>query len=106
MPQMRPLVDGGSVHVVPQLKQLLSEPDLLPIDAVLYAVRPWAAGTDAVVLDGDDAPAGYEYLLEVNLVLDVLEVWSAWRGGRSPAPEEAAGAVIYYAERDAYLPTT
>lgn len=72
---------SASVHVVPQLMQLLSEPDVLPTDAVLYAVRPWTAGTDAVLIEGDKAPDGYEHLLEVDLVLEVLEVWSAWRGG-------------------------
>lgn len=103
---MRTLMGSASVHVVPQLMQLLSEPDALPTDAVLYAVRPWTAGTDAVLTEGDGAPAGYEYLLEVDLVLEVLEVWSAWRGGLHPTPEEAADAVIYYAECDAYLPAT
>jgi hypothetical protein len=103
---MRTSTSDASVHVVPELKQLLSQPDALHSDAVLYAIRPWTAETDAVVLVGDDAPAGYEYLLEVDLVLDVLEVWSAWRGGQSPTPEEAAKAVIYYAERDAYLQVT
>ena len=39
-------------------------------------------------------------------VLSVLEVWSAWRGGRIPTPEECAEVVIHYAERDAYLPVT
>lgn len=96
----------ASVLVVPELKQLLNQPDVLPTDAVLYAIRPWTTRTDAVVLVGADAPAGYEYLLEVDLVLDVLEVWSAWRGGLPPTPEEAAEAVIYYAQRDAYLPVT
>jgi hypothetical protein len=52
----------------------------------------------------EGAPAGFEYLLEVDAALSVLEVWSAWREGLRPTPEEAAEAVIHYAERDAYLP--
>ena len=43
---------------------------------------------------------GFDYLLEVDLVLDVLETWSWWRGGQTPTAE----AIIHYAETDAYLP--
>lgn len=103
---MRAIVGDANVHFVADLKRLLHQPDALPSDAVLYARRPWAAATDAVVREGNDAPAGYDYLLEVDLVRGVLEVWSAWRGGLSPTPEEAAEAVIYYAEQDAYLPVS
>ena len=48
--------------------------------------------------------SGFEYLLEVDGVLSVLEVWSAWREGLRRTPEEAAEAVIHYGKRDAYLP--
>jgi hypothetical protein len=34
----------------------------------------------------------------------VVEVWSAWRNGQAPNDTEACGAVIYYAEHDAYEP--
>lgn len=88
------------------LRRLLHQPDALPSNAVVYARRPWAPGADAVVCDENDAPAGYDYLLEVDLVRDVLRVWTAWRGGVSPTPEDAAEAVVYYAERDAYLPVS
>ena len=47
---------------------------------------------------------GLEYLLEVFFVHDVLEVWSAWRGGRNPSVQEKCEAVTYYAENDSYLP--
>lgn len=92
------------MHDVPALEDVLSRPHDLPVDAVVYAVRPWSARTDAEVSDGDEPPVGHEYLLEVGVVLDVVEVWSAWRGGRLPTPGEAAEAVIHYAEHDAYLP--
>jgi len=89
-----------------QLRDLLREPDQLPTDAVLYAVRPWTATSDVVVSEADSPPDGHEYLLEVDVVLDVLRVWSAWRDEVLPTPEQAAEAVIHYAERDAYLPVS
>lgn len=49
-------------------------------------------------------PAGLTYLLEVSLARDVLDVWTSWRNGAQPSPEEAARAVIYYAQHDAYEP--
>jgi hypothetical protein len=91
---------------VATLRDVLSEPDQLPTDATVYAVRPWTASTDVVVSEADTPPDGHEYLLEVDVVLDVLRVWSAWRDGVLPTPEEAAEAVIHYAERDAYLPVS
>ena len=91
---------------VPTLTELLSDPTALPYDGTLYVVRPWAATAEAVADEAKDAPLGYEYLLEVHLALDVLETWSSWRGGRRPTAEEAADAVIYYAEQDAYPPVT
>jgi len=87
-----------------QLCDLLTQPDQLPTDAVLYAVRPWTATSDVVVSEADGPPDGHEYLLEVDVVLDVLRVWSAWREGALPTPEEAADAVIHYAELDGYMP--
>ena len=56
--------------------------------------------------EADGAPADFEYLLEVDLVVDVLTVWSSWRAGQAPTATEAAEAVIYYAEKDAYVPVS
>jgi hypothetical protein len=52
------------------------------------------------------APSGFRYLIEVHVAKDVVEVWTAWHHGQAPAPEEAARAIIYYAEHDSYEPTT
>jgi hypothetical protein len=77
----------------------------------IYARKPWNPTADAVVLEGNDVAdgvvteSGHHYLLEVDLALDVLGVWSDWRGAVTPTPEEATRAVIYYAEHDAYQPT-
>jgi hypothetical protein len=76
----------------------------------IYARLSWTPAADALVLRGEELPDGvatdfgYRYLLEVNLAIEVVEVWSAWRNGATPTPEEATQAVIHYAENDAYLP--
>ena len=54
--------------------------------------------------DGGTTESGREYLLEVDLALETVAVWSDWRGGTTPTSEEVALAVIYYAEHDAYQP--
>ena len=43
--------------------------------------------------------------LSADLVKAVIEVWSEWREGGTPTLAEAAGAVIWYAEHDAYQRT-
>lgn len=74
----------------------------------IYAKQPWAPSADAVVLRGRDLPEGgttelgLDYLLEVNLAIEAVEVWSAWRAGAAPTAEEATAAVIHYAENDAH----
>ncbi|MEU0548771.1 hypothetical protein [Micromonospora sp. NPDC005979] len=70
---------------------------------VIYASRPWLADSVAEIHD-DEQPTRQEYLLEVDLAQEVLVVWSLWRDGRQPTALEAVGAVIYYAEHDAYQP--
>lgn len=76
----------------------------------IYARLPWTPQADAVVLRGDEVPdgvvteSGHQYLLEVDLAIEVVEVWSAWRDGATPTPEEASLAVIHYCENDAYQP--
>ena len=47
---------------------------------------------------------GMEYFLGVRLAKDAILVWSEWRDGRPPTPEEACQAVIHYAVNDAYMP--
>lgn len=90
---------------VPRLEELLRDPKRLPAAATLYAMRPWEPGAATVAVDQGDQPSGYEYVLEVDLVHEVLDVWTAWRGGRVPSAREAAEAVIHDAEFDAYLPS-
>jgi hypothetical protein len=49
-------------------------------------------------------PVGMKYLMNVDAIKEVLEVWSAWRNGAVPTVEQATEAVIYYADHDCYLP--
>jgi hypothetical protein len=75
--------------------------------ATIYAAAPIAPHSAAMVcVEPEDGggPAGLAYLLEVDLARDVLDVWARWREGKEPTPEEAARAIIYYAEHDAYEP--
>jgi hypothetical protein len=51
------------------------------------------------------AASGFMYMLEADLVKEIIEVWSEWREGRTPTLAEAVGAVIWYAEHDAYQRT-
>jgi hypothetical protein len=87
------------------LAELLGRIDDLDRDEIVYAATPWTHDSDAVCADEDEdgAPAGLTYLLEVELVHDVTQVWSARRGGRTPTAEELTDAVIHYATHDAYL---
>jgi hypothetical protein len=84
--------------------------DGFEVEPTIFAVEPWTPESAAVVLALDVvdgvAPSRpqYVYLLEIDIAVEVLEVWSAWRGGAIPSPEEAAVAVIHYAKNDAYLP--
>jgi hypothetical protein len=78
----------------------------------IFAERPWAPGSPAVVLD-EEAHRGraasmpsYAYLLEVGHAAEVLEVWSSRRAGTTPSAEQAVDALIHYAAHDAHLPTT
>jgi hypothetical protein len=102
--------------VVPSLLEVISSlRDIPPGDPysagpTIFAKRPWTPSTDAAVLRSGDLPegstteSGHDYLLEVNLAIEAIEVWSEWRAGAIPTAEEATLAVVYYGEHDAYQP--
>ena len=56
--------------------------------------------------EAEEPPAGTEYVLEVSLMKEVIEVWSAWRNGIVPTIPQASEAVLHYAKYDAYLPVS
>ena len=76
----------------------------------IFAKKPWSTDSLAIVLQEDAvdgvAPGqpGFSYFLEVEIAKDVIRVWSSWRGGAEPTPEQAVRAAIHYAENDAYEP--
>jgi hypothetical protein len=99
------------------LAELASRLHEVSDDLTIYVKHgPRADGSSEVVLvlepedategDGspDGPPPGFDYLLEVDLAKEVVEVWSAWRNGRTPTPEQAAQAIAYYAVNDAPEP--
>lgn len=90
------------------LATLLSSIESYDIDGVVYAEQSWSPLSAAVcVLEPTgvrSAAPTLEYLLEVELVLDVRAVWSAWRRGKIPTDLELTEAVIHHARFDAHLP--
>lgn len=90
------------------LEELINQLTETDDGLTVFASEPWTAQSDATAvpnLDGSSRPdaAGRTYLLEVELIRDVLETWHAHRDGAVPSPQEACEAVIHYAEHDAYL---
>ncbi len=79
----------------------------LPRKSVVYVPRDTVTidqSTDVLLVpSGGGVPDGWRYVLELWIAQEVLEVWSAWRDGRTPSLAEACEAVIYYADNDAYL---
>jgi hypothetical protein len=92
------------------LGELLDRIDDIPRNLTVYVPNGEAVGpaTRVALLSsaevGHIPPAGLAYLLEVDLIKEVLEVWSVWRGGRLPQLGDKIEAVVHYAEYDAYLP--
>ncbi|MFF9056796.1 hypothetical protein ACF09Z_37320 [Streptomyces erythrochromogenes] len=74
--------------------------DEQPPEGLIYAAKPWTATSIAAVAALDEPPPGLDYLLEVELAHDVLEVWSSWRDGAPPTAAEKCEAVIHYAYLD------
>ena len=99
----------GDDESMTSLAEIVHQLEGLDSDAVIFAEQPWQGDTRAMVVAVDDAESMAEqqdliYLLEVDLAREVLEVWSAWRNDRQPSPAEAVAAIVYYAQRDAFMP--
>lgn len=92
---------------VPRLVDVIAALASVDPAATIYVstpAEPDSAATVCVEPHEGGGPAGLAYLLEVRVACDVLDVWARWRDGKEPTPHEAARAVIYYAQHDAYEP--
>jgi hypothetical protein len=43
-------------------------------------------------------------VLSVGQAREAIEVWSAWRGGLTPSPEDRFRTVMFYSQHNAFLP--
>ena len=43
-------------------------------------------------------------VLSVEQARDAIAVWSAWRGGLTPSPEDRFNTVMFYSRHGAYFP--
>jgi hypothetical protein len=114
LPQIRPDVElGRGERIRLRDRQLRLRHEPTSDDLTIYIERrAHSDGTTEVAVieaPADElgkAPSGFRYLIEVHVAKDVIEVWTAWHNGQAPSPEEAARAILYYAEHDTYKPTT
>jgi len=86
----------------------MREIDSLDDELTLYVPSRESVTPDTPVMlvneELEGEPEGMSYLLEAYLVKDVLRVWKTWRAGREPTSDQAAEAIAYYANRDAFIP--
>jgi hypothetical protein len=80
---------------------------------VIYAQRGADAGRKSPALVCPRAEAGslmcpfdpsLSEVLSVGQAREAIEVWSAWRGGVTPSPEERFRTVIFYSQNGCFLP--
>jgi hypothetical protein len=89
------------------IANLIAQIDLLPEEAVIYAIKPWTMASPACYENNRDTPGspftldnGARYLLGVTLIFEVLEdtFGDQWR---SQPLSVLCDRVIDYAIRDA-----
>jgi hypothetical protein len=108
-------LEGGAAPTrVTTLGELLAALETLAPNTTIYTIRdrPLDLDSPAVAMPPSDTDPpihladadGMHYLLEGWLAREAIEVWSAWRGGRKPGPQDRLAAVVYYADNDAHLP--
>src|SRR5690242_6258385 len=96
------------------LAELVQNLGSLSDELTIYAEADphWRPGSKTVIRPESDQTARavfvdgtqLEYLLEVSVAKEVIEVWSGWHNGQTPTVEEMCRALIYYSTHDAYLP--
>lgn len=92
------------------LKDVLANIHSIDRSLALYVPKDEALSTSTVVElmpweDPDSPrPEGTRSFLTIDDIIDVLDAWSAWRGGKAPSDEERISAVAYYEKHDAFMP--
>ena len=102
---------GSLIEVIDWL-DAVGESNCFPPPCIFAEGGPDAApDARAVVCPGDHKGSfvcpqdrALSYVLEVELAKDCIAVWSQWRGGRRPTPQDKFAAVMHYSRRDSYLP--
>jgi len=62
---------------------------------------------EVVTIPGEEdpeVPVGREQLMCARTAIDVLDAWSNWRDGRTPDVSEAAEAIMWFVDHDAFIP--
>lgn len=54
--------------------------------------------------DPPEEPVGRSELLRMVEIVEVLEAWSAWRNGKLPSTKQAAAAIMWFVDYDAFIP--
>ena len=91
------------------LREVIARLEELAADDTIYAESVAPSARAVVATEPDDgavpkAAAGLDYLLEVALAREAVDVWRRWRPGRTPTLDDEIAAVTYYAQNDAWLP--
>lgn len=100
---------GGNPTIV-SLGELLARVDEIPDGPIVYVPdgEDVDLATNVTLLSLEEVmprpPEHLKYLLEVEIIKDVIQAWSDWRDGRTPTLEDKLRAVLYYVENDSYLP--
>lgn len=88
------------------LGEILDHIEQFDDEMIIYAVKPWSKDSDAQAAEDDGSTVlsgDFEYLLDIDTILDVIEAWSIHRDGAIPTAAERCEAVLYYEAHDSYL---
>ena len=89
---------------------VLADADDLDDELIMFVPESGEVGlaTPALLVSFEEYERGvdgHRYLLEVENIKEAIDVWSLWRDGRAPTPDDRLAAVVYYATNDAFMPT-
>ena len=89
-----------------KIVEAVEEISTLDRSITICARRPWTGEAECVLITLDrgvtvpkaTTAAGFEYFLDVHVILEVLQVF----GKREPTADEKLRLILFYAENDAY----